>query len=249
MPGGNWGFTVKWLGKDSGSATMPGNRPATSPISSLRSCWARRSAPSGWLRAKGRHMAYLRDNPDRALELTQQHVQLVEISILVAMLIGIPLGILITRVRWLEGPVVGTTGVLYTLPSLALFAILIPYTGLGRTTVIVALILYSLLAIVRNTVAGIDDVPPATIDAARGMGMNGMQRLVMVELPLALPVILAGVRVATVAAVGIATVGALLGAGGLGRLIFDGISRGSTDRIIAGAIGASALALVADWSL
>jgi len=198
-------------------------------------------------------MAYLRDNPDRVLELTQQHVQLVAVSILVAMLTGIPLGILITRLRWLEGPVVGTTGVLYTLPSLALFAILIPYTGLGRTTVIVALILYSLLAIVRNTVAGIDGVPPATIDAARGMGMTGTQRLVMVELPLALPVILAGVRLATVAAVGIATVGALLGAGGLGRLIFDGIRSISTprgvDRVVAGALVASALALVADWSL
>ena len=198
-------------------------------------------------------MAYLRDNPDRVLELTQQHVQLVAVSILVAMLIGIPLGILITRLRWLENPVVGTTGVLYTLPSLALFAILIPYTGLGRTTVVVALILYSLLAIVRNTVAGIDGVPPATIDAARGMGMTGMQRLVMVELPLALPVILAGVRVATVAAVGIATVGALLGAGGLGRLIFDGIRSIRTprgvDRVVAGALVASALALAADWGL
>lgn len=198
-------------------------------------------------------MAYLRENPDRVLELTQQHVQLVAISILIAMLIGIPLGILVTRLRWLEGPVVGTTGVLYTLPSLALFAILIPYTGLGRTTVVIALILYSLLAIVRNTVAGIDGVPPATIDAARGMGMTGMQRLAMVELPLALPVILAGVRVATVAAVGIATVGALLGAGGLGRLIFDGIRSISTprgvDRVVAGALVASALALLADWSL
>jgi osmoprotectant transport system permease protein len=198
-------------------------------------------------------MAYLRDNPDRVLELTQQHVQLVAVSVVVAMLIGIPLGILVTRLRWLENFVIGTTGMLYTLPSLALFAILIPYTGLGRTTVIVALILYSLLAIVRNTVAGIDGVPPATIDAARGMGMTGMQRLLMVELPLALPVIMAGVRVATVAAVGIATVGALLGAGGLGRLIFDGLRSTSSphgvDRVIAGAVMASALALVADWGL
>ena len=194
-------------------------------------------------------MRYIIDHPERMLELTQEHVRLVGISILVAILIGIPLGILITRLRWLEGSVIGMTGVLYTVPSLALFAILMPYTGLGRTTVIVALVLYSLLAIVRNTVAGIDDVPSATLDAARGMGMTGSQRLLLVELPLALPVILAGVRVATVAAVGIATVGALLGAGGLGRLIFDGISRGSTDRIVAGALGASVLALVADWTL
>ena len=194
-------------------------------------------------------MRYIFEHPDRMLQLTQEHVWLVAISILLAMSIGIPLGILITRLRWLEGALIGITGVLYTVPSLALFAILMPYTGLGRTTVIVALVLYSLLAIVRNTVAGIDDVPSATLDAARGMGMTGSQRLLLVELPLALPVILAGVRVATVAAVGIATVGALLGAGGLGRLIFDGISRGSTDRIVAGALSASVLALAADWTL
>ena len=194
-------------------------------------------------------MRYIFEHPDRMLQLTQEHVRLVAISIVIAMVIGIPLGILITRLRWLEGSVITTTGVLYTVPSLALFAILMPFTGLGPTTVIVALVLYSLLAIVRNTVAGIDDVPPATLDAARGMGMTGLQRLLLVELPLALPVILAGVRVATVAAVGIATVGALLGAGGLGRLIFEGISRVNTDRIIAGALGASVLALVADWAL
>ena len=194
-------------------------------------------------------MRYIIEHPDRMLELTQEHLRLVAISILVAMAIGIPLGILITRLRWLEGSVITTTGVLYTVPSLALFAILMPFTGLGPTTVIVALVLYSLLAIVRNTVAGIDDVPSAALDAARGMGMTGSQRLLLVELPLALPVILAGVRVATVAAVGIATVGALLGAGGLGRLIFEGISRMNTDRIVAGAVGASILALVADWGL
>jgi osmoprotectant transport system permease protein len=194
-------------------------------------------------------MRYIIEHPDRMLELTQEHLRLVAISILVAMAIGIPLGILITRLRWLEGSVITMTGVLYTVPSLALFAILMPFTGLGPTTVIVALVLYSLLAIVRNTVAGIDDVPSAALDAARGMGMTGSQRLMFVELPLALPVILAGVRVATVAAVGIATVGALLGAGGLGRLIFEGISRMNTDRIVAGAVGASILALVADWGL
>jgi osmoprotectant transport system permease protein len=194
-------------------------------------------------------MRYIFEHPDRMLELTQEHVQLVTISVLIAMLIGIPIGILITRLRWLEGSVIGVTGVLYTVPSLALFSILMPYTGLGAKTVIIALVLYSLLAIVRNTVAGIDEVPVATIDAARGMGMTGSQRLRLVELPLALPVILAGVRLATVAAIGIATVGALLGAGGLGQLIFDGIARGSTDRIVAGALGASILALLADWAL
>ena len=194
-------------------------------------------------------MDYIRDRPDRMLEYTQQHLSLVLTSVAIAMLIGIPLGILITRVRVLEGPVIGIAGVLYTVPSLALFAIMIPYTGVGRTTVIIALAMYSLLAIVRNTVTGIDDVPPATLDAARGMGMTGRQRLLMVELPLALPVILAGVRLATVAAIGIATIGALFDAGGLGRPIFDGMRSLNTDRIIAGALVASVLALAADWGI
>lgn len=194
-------------------------------------------------------MNYIREHPDRVWELLQQHLRLVGASVLIAMLIGIPLGIIVTRVRWLEGIVINTTGVLYTIPSLALFAILIPYTGLGARTATISLVLYSLLAIVRNTAAGIDAVPPATLDASRGMGMTGMQRLVLVELPLALPVILVGIRVATVSTIGIATIAALIGAGGLGRLILDGMRTLDNDRIFAGALVASALALVADWSL
>lgn len=194
-------------------------------------------------------MNYLIENPDRVLELTLVHIQLVGISLLIAMLIGIPTGILISRLRWLEVPVINTTGILYTIPSLALFAIMIPYTGLGATTVIIALAAYSLLAIVRNTVAGVDSVPPATLDAARGMGMTGGQRLVLVELPLALPVIVAGIRLAAVAAVGIATIGAVVGAGGLGRLIFDGMRTLDADEILAGAIAASLLAVAIDWGL
>jgi osmoprotectant transport system permease protein len=194
-------------------------------------------------------MRYLLEHPDRVLQLTIEHVQLVAISTLLAMLIGIPIGILVTRLRWLEGPVINTSGVLYTVPSLALFAMLIPFTGLGRSTAVLALVLYSLLAIVRNTVAGIDAVSPATLDAARGMGMTGNQRLLLVELPLALPIILAGVRLATVSTIGIATIAAAIGAGGLGRLIFDGIRTFNADRIIAGALMTSVLALVADWTL
>lgn len=194
-------------------------------------------------------MRYIIDNPDQVLELTGQHLRLVGVSVLIAMLIAIPVGILVTRVRWLEAPVINATGVLYTVPSLALFAILIPYTGIGASTASIALVLYSLLAIVRNTVAGIDGVPPATLDAARGMGMTGVQRLFLVELPLALPVILAGVRLAVVANIGIATIGAVIGAGGLGRLIFDGLRRYDTDQIVAGALVASVLALAADWGI
>jgi osmoprotectant transport system permease protein len=194
-------------------------------------------------------MRYLVEHPERVLQLTADHVRIVGISILVAAVIGIPIGIVVTRLRWLEGPILTSSGVLYTVPSLALFAILIPYTGLGASTAIVALVLYSLLAIVRNTVAGIDGVPPAALDAARGMGMTGRQRLVLVELPLALPVILAGVRLATVAAIGIATIAAVIGAGGLGRLIFDGIRLIDPEPIVAGTVVASALALSADWAL
>ncbi len=194
-------------------------------------------------------MQYILDNPDRVLELTAEHVRIVAISVLLAVLIGVPAGVLVTRVRWLEAPIINLTGVLYTVPSLALFAILIPYTGLGASTAIFALVLYSLLAIVRNTIAGIDGVLPATLDAARGMGMTGRQRLLLVELPLALPVILAGVRVATVSNIGIATIAAAIGAGGLGRLIFDGIGTINPDRIVAGALPASLLALAADVGL
>ena len=194
-------------------------------------------------------MRYLIENPGRVSELTLDHVRLVALSVLAAMVIGIPLGIVCTRVRWLEAPIMNLSGVLYTVPSLALFAILIPYTGLGATTAIIALSLYSLLAIIRNTIAGIDDVSPAALDAARGMGMTARQRLLLVELPLALPVIMAGIRVATVAAVGIATIAAVVGAGGLGRLIFDGLRTLDPDRVLAGAIMASVLSLLADWGL
>ena len=193
-------------------------------------------------------MFYLFEQPERVLELTLEHVRLVGISVLAATLIGVPVGILCTRIRWLESPILNLTGILYTIPSLALFAILIPYTGLGTSTATIALALYSLLAIIRNTVAGIDDVPRATLDAARGMGMTGRQRLVLVELPLALPVIFAGIRVATVAAIGIAVIAAVIGAGGLGRLVFDGLQRLDPDQVLAGAIMATLLALVSDWA-
>jgi len=194
-------------------------------------------------------MFYLFEQPERVLELTLEHIRLVGISVLAATLIGVPVGILCTRIRWLESPILNLSGILYTIPSLAFFAILIPYTGLGASTATIALALYSLLAIIRNTVAGIDDVPRATLDAARGMGMTGRQRLFLVELPLAIPVIFAGIRIATVAAVGIAVIAAVIGAGGLGRLVFDGLRTLDADQVLAGAIMATLLALAGDWGL
>lgn len=194
-------------------------------------------------------MHYLLNNPGEIWRLSVQHMQLVGISIGLAVLIGIPVGIVIARVRWLQGPVISTAGVLYTVPSLALFAVLIPFTGLGTTAAITALTMYSLLVIIRNTLEGIDSVEPATNDAARGMGMTARQRLFLVELPLGLPIMMAGIRVATVSTIGIATIAAYIGAGGLGTLIFNGIATLDTDQVAAGAIAASILALLADWVL
>ena len=194
-------------------------------------------------------MSYLIHRSADAARLTGQHIEIVGAAIIVAVVIGVPAGILATRARWLEAPVINITGVLYTIPSLALFAVLIPVLGLGARPAIVALALYSLLVIVRNTVVGLRTVDPAAVDAARGMGMTAWERLVLVEIPLALPVILAGVRAATVASIGVATIAAYIGAGGLGVLIFDGIRTLDPDPVIAGTLLASALALAADWAL
>lgn len=194
-------------------------------------------------------MRYLVNQPDRVLQLTLEHIQMAGAAVLLALLIGVPIGILATRVRWLETPMVGAAGLLYTIPSLALFALLIPFTGLGFRPTLVALVMYSLLVIIRNTITGIESVDRSTLDAARGMGMTSWQQLLLVQLPLGLPVIVAGVRTASVAAIGIATIGAAVGARNLGLLIFEGISRGDHDRLIAGVIVSSALALLADGAL
>lgn len=194
-------------------------------------------------------MRYLVNNWGRVLQLTLAHLQMAGTGVLLAILIGVPLGIFVTRQRWLEAPVIGLAGVLYTIPSLALFTLLIPVLGLGAVPTITGLVLYSLFAIIRNTVAGINGVDPLTIDAARGMGMTPWQQLVLVQLPLGLPVIVAGIRTATVASIGIATVGAAVNANNLGLLIFEGISRGNSDRLLAGVIAVSVLALLADWLL
>lgn len=195
------------------------------------------------------YVRYLINNPERVLALTVEHIRITAIAVSLAILIGVPLGILVTRLRWLEAPVVRTAGILYTIPSLALFALLIPLTGLGSRPAIIALVLYALLAIIRNTIAGIDSVDPQTLDAARGMGMTNLQQLFLVQFPLGLPVIVAGIRLATIATIGIATISAYIGAGGLGRLIFDGIRTGNSERIIAGAFVVSLLALIADVGL
>jgi osmoprotectant transport system permease protein len=168
---------------------------------------------------------------------------------LIAIAIGIPLGILITRIKRLEGPVLGIAGILQTIPSLALLGFMIPLFGIGIKTAVAALFLYSLLPIIRNTFTGIKDVDKSTIEAARGMGMTSFQILFKVQLPLALSVIMAGIRTATVINVGTATLAAFIGGGGLGDFIFIGISRNIDALVLIGAFPAALLALLFDWML
>jgi osmoprotectant transport system permease protein len=178
-----------------------------------------------------------------------QHIQLVLISMLIAILIGVPLGILITRVKLLEGPVLGAAGIMQTIPSLALLGFMIPLFGIGIKTAVAALFLYSLLPIIRNTFTGIKDVDKSTVEAAKGMGMTDFQILFRVQLPLALSVMMAGIRTATVINVGTATLAAFIGAGGLGDFIFIGISRNIDALVLIGAFPAALLALLFDWLL
>jgi len=186
------------------------------------------------------------------LTLTGEHVWLVGISMLLAAAIGLPLGMLLTR--WPAGrrPLLGGANIIQTVPSLALFGFLLPMPWLGARAdrlAITALTLYALLPIIRNTYTGITGVDPAVREAARGVGMTDRQLLFYVELPLASGVILAGVRVATVICVGIATIAAAIGAGGLGEFIFRGLAMVNNQLILAGAIPAALLALTADFVL
>jgi len=191
-------------------------------------------------------------NWTEVLELTLQHVWLVAVAMLLAVLIGVPLGIVVTRRPLLRRWTLGAANVLQTVPSLALFGFLIPVPflgGIGARTAILALTLYALLPILRNTYAGITGVDPAVVEAARGMGMTNAQVLRQVELPLSIGVVLAGIRVATVTSVGVATIAAAIGAGGLGTFIFRGVAMVNDQVILAGAIPAAVLAVLADLLL
>ncbi|WP_414528654.1 ABC transporter permease [Nodularia chucula] len=183
---------------------------------------------------------------------TSEHLLMVSIAIGIATIVGIPLGILITRKTYLRRPILTIANILQTIPSLALFGLLIPVPvigGIGIIPAIVALTLYSFLPIIRNTYTGITGVDPAIREAGRGMGMTDKQLLLQVEIPLAMGVILAGVRVATVISIGIATIAAAIGAGGLGVFIFRGIAVVNNQLILAGAVPAAMIALVADFGI
>jgi osmoprotectant transport system permease protein len=195
---------------------------------------------------------FISQNRAQLLELTLEHVWLVGISTLLAALIGIPLGIVIAHRAGWNRPVLAAANVIQTIPSLALFGFLLPVPWLGDRAdrlAILALTLYALLPMIRNAYTGIRGVDPAVVEAGRGMGLTERQLLFEVELPLAMSVILSGVRVAVVISVGLATIAAAIGAGGLGEFIFRGLAMVNNSVILAGAIPAALLALLADFSL
>ncbi len=195
---------------------------------------------------------FLVENHRQILELTLEHLWLVGVSTLLALLVGIPLGIVSAHWPVWDRPVLGSANVIQTIPSLALFGFLLPVPWIGARAdrlAIFALTLYALLPIIRNTYTGIRGVDPAVVEAGRGMGLTERQLLWQVELPLAASVILSGIRVAVVVSVGLATIAAAIGAGGLGEFIFRGLAMVNNELILAGAIPAAILALTADFGL
>ena len=178
-----------------------------------------------------------------------EHLLLTGLAVGIGLLISAPLALLARRWRWLQTSVLSLTGILYTIPSLALLALLVPWTGLSRTTAEIALVSYTLLILIRNIVAGLDSVPAEVREAATGMGYGPLRQLVLVELPLAVPVIVAGIRIAVVTTVGLVTVTALIGQGGLGQLILDGLQRDFRTEVVVGSVLSVAVAAVADVGL
>ena len=189
---------------------------------------------------------WVRDNLQGLVDKTWEHIVLTAIAVVVGFVVSFPLGVYAYRHRTAYGPIAATTSILYTIPSLALFAFLVPFTGLSIWTAEIGLVSYTLLIIIRNVVAGLDGVPKDAREAARGMGYSDRQLLWRAELPLALPVILAGVRIATVTTIGLVTVTAVIGQGGLGYYILQGLSRLFTTSVIVGASLSVALAVLAD---
>ena len=192
------------------------------------------------------NLDYLINRRDRVWELLIEHLQLSLTAIALALIIAIPLGILAARNPRLSAPVLGLLAAIYTIPSLAFLALLIPSLGIGRRPAIVVLAAYAQIFLVRNIASGLRGVDAATLEAATGLGMTRWQQFAKVRWPLALPVMIAGLRTATVTIISLATVAAWIGAGGLGTLLFEGITRNAPSRILAGTIAITALALLTD---
>lgn len=197
---------------------------------------------------------YIIDNVSYLAGLTFQHLWLVLLAVGLAIITGVPLGILITRHRWLAPPILGVATILLTIPSIALFGLMIPLfsligQGIGALPAVTAVFLYSLLPIVRNTYTALDSLPPGLREAGRGIGMTFWQRLRWVEVPMAVPVIFGGIRTAVVMNIGVMAIAAVIGAGGLGLLLLNGISGSDIRMLIAGALMICLLAIVLDWLL
>lgn len=202
------------------------------------------AASDPWIR-----WSWVADHGDRILADLREHVILTALTVVIGFALSLPVSVAISRRRWLEGPVVGVAGVLYTIPSLAAFAFLIPYFGFTRVTALIPLVTYTFFIFVRNIVAGLDAVPADAKDAADGMGYTKRQRLWRIEIPLALPAIVAALRLATVTTVGLVTVTALFGQANLGELIYDGQQRSFRTTLVVGSVLALVLAVVADLAL
>ena len=194
-------------------------------------------------------LEYIADHATDLVGLLWEHLQIIGIAILASLIVGVTLGIFISRHDRLASVVISIAGVIMTIPSLAMFAFMIPLLGIGLEPAWVALALYALLPIIRNTNVAIRNVNPAMLEAGRGMGMTDLQILSKVRVPLALPVIMAGVRTSVVLTIGIAAIAAYIGAGGLGTYIFRGISQSYANPIIAGALVVSLLAILSDLIL
>jgi osmoprotectant transport system permease protein len=203
------------------------------------------AAPNPWFR-----LSYVTDNGSTILGYLGEHVRLTVLAVLIGMVVALPLAVVARRFRLLAAPLLGLSTVVYTIPSLAMFAFLFPLTGLSSTTVLIGLAAYSLVILLRNFLAGLVAVPADVREAARGMGYGTLRMLVLVELPLALPTFMAGLRIATVSTVALTTVGVLVGHGGLGQLIVGGFNANFyRAEIVTGALGCVLLALLADLLL
>lgn len=195
------------------------------------------------------YFRYIGDNLSTILTYTVEHIQLTVFSIIIAIVIGVPLGILVSYVKPFKKPVLGCANILQAIPSIAILGFLIPFLGIGERPAIFMVVIYSLLPIIKNTATGLSNINPEMVEAAKGIGLTKFQILARIKLPLALPVIMAGVRISAVTAVGLVTISAFIGAGGLGYLIYSGIRTVNNELIVAGALPACVLALLVDLIL
>jgi osmoprotectant transport system permease protein len=223
--------------------TSLGARPSLDAVSDpAAGLLAVDEAPNPWF-----DPSYVTDNWDSILTYAGEHVRLTVLAVVIGAVIALPLALLARRSRYLSAPVLGLSTIVYTIPSLALFALLVPFTGLSSNTVLIGLVAYSLVILVRNFLAGLQGVPADVREAARGMGLSAAQTFWRVDLPLALPAFMAGLRIATVSTVALTTVGVLVGHGGLGQLITGGFAANFyRAEIVTGAVGCVLLALLAD---